>query len=73
MGEGRPELPQNRAFRAGGGVGSDLDHILTAKRHDRGRPSGPTSFPCQDPVTGIRHAFDLGMLSRHSSVGPQNR
>jgi hypothetical protein len=39
---------------------NNSDHILTAKRHDRGRPiSGPATIPCRDPLVGIRHKFDL--------------
>jgi hypothetical protein len=36
------------------------DHILTTKRHDRGRAiHASTVIPCRDPTSGIRHAFDL--------------
>jgi len=41
------------------GVGND-DHILTAKRHDRGRAiRASTVIPCRDPTSDIRHGFDL--------------
>lgn len=40
--------------------GVDNDHILTTKRHDRGRAiDAPTVIPCRDPTSGIRHGFDL--------------
>ena len=50
-----------------GGVGNDSDHILTAKRYDRGQPiPGRAIIPCRDPVVGIRHALDLVTRRRGS-------
>jgi hypothetical protein len=49
-----------------GGMGDD--HILAAKRYDRGRAIySPTIIPCRDPTSGLGHAFDLVIPRRCSS------
>jgi hypothetical protein len=54
-----------RPARREGGVGKD--HILTTKRHDRGRAiHASTVIPCRDPTSGIRHPLDLVIERRHS-------
>jgi hypothetical protein len=58
-------------------VGVGKDHILTTKRHDRGRAiHASTVIPCRDPTSGIRHGFDLvtraGLFKQAPTKGIKN-
>ena len=62
------QWPQPFARPARREVGVGKDHILTTKRHDRGRAIyASTVIPCRDPTSGIRRPFDLVTLRRRSS------